>query len=482
MIYLVILIIANLFGYGIPFMTSLLLIQLVSETKRGSRVHWLQNLRAHLAFAACVALATGVVVPVGVNIGLHHHRAELWQGDIAWTERLNGVHRPALLFRPDAIWARYRHGRVQDAKELESWRSLLLTHVVDAVLVGLPPGFGKDPDPASPVVRYRLERRPWCPSVPSTRSYEAPGYDELFRMALGQCVVGEPATLADADTVLSVQLMPDNDIPADYSSETLMANRLSLYRHEGSVWRLLHRETAVGGMDWLVPAFIFGPKVPARAVGAGAELLTVITGDPAPLKIDPWMTRWGLSGQDKLAVDEADRRATARQVLADSTIPSDSASVQFLAFYVWVGGWAVKDLQLVADILHDPRVTQFPYVLPGPRGSTPPVLARPLAERILTIELPPSRALSHPLSRNRDVVDALASLISELPVCGPTSIRDLIAAGAQDEERRSSMIKAVFAVQQDATRCHGGLPDLGNHAVGSPADSDARPHFRFRME
>ena len=156
--------------------------------------------------------------------------------------------------------------------------------------------------------------------------------------------------------------------------------------------------------------------------------------------------------------------------------------MQFLAFYVWVGGWAVKDLQLVADILGDPRVTQFPYVLPKPRGPTPLVLARPLAERMLTIELPPSRALSHPLSRNRDVVDALASLISELPVCGPTSIRDLIAAGAQDEARRSSMIKAVFAVQQDAARCHGGSPDPGIQMVGSPADSDARPRFRFRMD
>ncbi len=197
-------------------------------------------------------------MPVGVNVGLHHHRTKLWQGDIAWTERLDDVHRPALLFRPDAIWARYRHGRVQDAEELESWRSLLLTHVVDAVLVGPPPGFGKDLDPASPLVRYRWERRPWCPSVPASTAYEAPGYDELFRMAVGECVIGEPATLADADAALAVQLMPDNDIPADYSGETLLANRFSLYRHEGSAWRLLHKETAVGGMDWLVPAFFFG--------------------------------------------------------------------------------------------------------------------------------------------------------------------------------------------------------------------------------
>ncbi len=193
------------------------------------------------------------------------------------------------------------------------------------------------------------------------------------------------------------------------------------------------------------------------------------------------MTRWGLSGRDKLLVTEADRRAAARQVLADPAIPSDSASVQFLAFYVWVGGWAVKDLQLVADILRDPRVTQFPYVLPGPRGPTPPMLARPLAERMLTIELPVAWA-SSPLSRNRYVVDALASLIAELPVCGPTSVRDLVAKGAQDEARRSSLVKAVFAIQQDAARCHGRPPDLGGHAAGGPADSDARPHFWFRMD
>ncbi len=138
----------------------------------------------------------------------------------------------------------------------------------------------------------------------------------------------------------------------------------------------------------------------------------------------------------------------ARRLLADPAIPHASAAMQFLASYPWLDGWRRGDVETIAAIIRDQRVTDFP----GVRGlekdrETPPELARPIIERIMGTDL--SGSPSRKEHGQHYAVRILAEIFSLLPTGAAAASYGDLQRLAEDQTRRP-YAAAMFSRLADA--------------------------------
>lgn len=447
---LLIALLGNLIVYGILFYVVRILVRsLIARfapvTERQWPVKW-------ISVALVAAIAFGF--PLVANLIRQYERAALVREDMGWDGKLTGAHTVALL--TDSVEDKNWH-KPGECGPLRC-RQPLYHHVVDAILTGSPPSIGARLDPAMTLTRYRLDRRPSCPPIENLERANGRNLDELAGAAAGECLIAEPATLESADAiVLDQRLNPDNRPNYHTVHEPLIGERISVYLRDGKGWRELYQKTTVGGSDWFIPVLV-GP-LNRNLFGAmmfGGGMMGFMTSsdiDPPPLSLDSALKHWGIGEHDGTVPSDSELSALAKKVLADETIPQASAAMQFLASYAWEdeGDWRVSDIETVAEIIRDRRVTDFPFV-PW-RKITPLDLARPILDRVLSTD--PSPADESTRRRNRYAIKVLAQAFSQLPPCAAAPLYADLHRLAFDETRR-----------QYAAAMFSRLGDAGTIAVG----------------
>jgi hypothetical protein len=444
-ILLVFVVLGNLVLYGFLFVVARLAVgAAVARFAPNSAARRFPKL-----ISAGVVIALAFVLPLGLNLLHRYERHDLVASDRSWAGSLARVGTVALLI---------------DLPEDKNWhnltecgparcRPLLYHHVTEAILTGLPPPVGAALDPATPVTRYRLDQRRWCPPIenflgrPQTRDRE-----QMALAASGQCLVAEPTTLTAADAIVLDQSLAPRTRPFYHTvHESAAGERLSVYARDGGGWRKLYQKTEVGGSDWFVPMTIgFLDRNLFGAMMFGGGLLGFMTAnatEPKELDVGAALSGWGLGQPNRVIVSAVEMSAIARKILDDPEIPAESAAAQFLALYPWDGGWRTNDLDTVAAIIRDRRVIQFPGA-PW-RQTTPGELAQPIVDRIMTIDLSaPDRASPDPHG-SRLAARVLAEVFSLLAPGAAASLRPQLMLLASDRTRRQH-VPAIFSRLADA--------------------------------
>jgi hypothetical protein len=412
---------------GVYFIISCLLGAYLKDRAGWRRSRWVR---------AAATAGFLVALPVLLNTFNHYERYSLASDEKAWDGSFDKFGVVALL-----------SDRLEDKQAVPAWRlcephrckGLLFGQRAKAFLVGPPPSVGTSLDPAWKVVRYHIEQRAWCPPlVRMDNTHGGRNLAELTHLAAGECLVGEPATLADADIVVVDQPLDPLQRPgAETGHGGVTGQRLALYTRDGANWKELFRKTEVGGSDWFVPMLI-GPQdrnlFGALMFGGGlVGFASWHTVEAKPIDLDGWLKRWKLYSVD--AVVPAEKgvvEALAKKALLDPSLPADSATMQFLATYAWLNDWDNRDRSLQAEIIRDPRVTDFS---PVPNMVTPEELAKPLLDRILNTPVA-KPADQEQLKTNRRVVEQLAAAFSRLPACAAFAIQPELRVIAHDEALR----------------------------------------------
>jgi hypothetical protein len=393
--------------------------------------------------------------PAGMNYLRHQQRANLAGHEKVWSGSLAKAGVIALLTndREDKNWNAPPECGPRRCKPL------LYEGLATAMLIGYPPALDAPPDSGEKVERYRLGRDSWCPAVP--RIDDRTGgrnLDELAGMARGQCLVKEPAAVGDADVAIVYQTMtPPRRPNFNTVHEPLAGERLAVYRRDGARWRELFRNTKVGGSDWFVPMLI-GPlkhSFIGAMMGAGGLIgfMTRNEIDPKPIDLDAWLQKWGLVPRRNLVTTRPDLTALARKLLADPLLPPNSAAAQFLASYPWFGGWEGRDRAVSAAIIRDSRITDFPRA--SREDVTPPELARPLLDRIVSTDIGSALARNERIQRQQ-MITRLAQVFALLPAC-TAPVQTLMDRIAHDETRRVYAAPLFVRLADDGPQ---GIADL----------------------
>jgi hypothetical protein len=432
----------NLLLYGAFFLVAWLaagwLLGLIAAPSR-----WARNVLA----VALTALAV-FVVPFGLNQLHRHQRAVQLRDDTAWAGSLTHTKTLAILTDEpeDHNW--------YDQKECGPLRcrALLYHHVVDAVLVALPPPIGTQLDPATPVIRYRLDHRAWCPPIKNQGRRNGRLLDQLMAAAAGDCLVSEPATLGDADVILLDQTFAPRQLPFDTPTAGITGERIGVYTRDGKNWRALYRDTAIGGADLTMPLYIGMPgrsSFGALLVGGPSfDFMTSRLIEPRRVDLAAVMEAHGLGPHDGTAPTQADMSSLARRLLADPSIPHASAAMQFLASYPWSDGWRRDDLDTVAAIIRDQRVTDFPGAPWLQKDhETPAELAQPIIDHIMASDL--SGTPSRTECGQHCAVRILAQIFSLLPPGAAAPEYDELLRLAADRTHRP-YAAAMFSRLADA--------------------------------
>jgi len=443
LLLLAVIALTNLLLYAALFLLARLAAGWLLGLIAGSPSQWARNTSA-------VALTTLAVfaAPLSLNQMHRHQRATEVRGDIAWAGSLTHTKTLAILTDEpeDHNW--------YDQKECGPLRcrALLYHHAVDAVLVALPPPIGTQLDPSTPVIRYRLDHRAWCPPIEHIDGRRnGRNLDQLAAAAAGDCLVSEPTTLGDADVILRDQTFAPRKLPFDTPVEGVIGERISIHTRDGENWRALYRDTAIGGADLAVPLYIGMPgRSSFGALLVGGPSIGFMTSrliEPRRIDLAVVMAAHGL-GRDDRTVPAADMPALARRLLADPAIPQASATMQFLASYPWLGGWRRDDLDTVAAIIRDQRVTNFPAVpwLEKDR-ETPAELAQPIIDRVMASDV--SGTPSRTECGQHCAVRILAEVFSLLPPGAAAQEYDELLRLAQDRTRRP-YVAAMFSRLADA--------------------------------
>jgi hypothetical protein len=447
-------VLANLILYGFLFILARPVVaRLPTRIAPNKTARWLRN-----CMSAGLVLVFGFVLPLGLNQLHHYERSEMVVTDRPLVGSLVPVRTLALLtdLPEDKNWA--------DRTECgpRRCRSLLYHHAVDAFLTALPPRFGAALDPNMPVTRYRLDHRAWCPPIEhmDERSHGR-NIDQLAVAASGECLIAEPATLAAADAIVLDQPLTPRNRPAYHTvHEAVTGERLSVYVRDGSGWRTSYQKTEVGGSDWFVPmtvGFLDRNIFGALMFGGGmVGFMTSTIIEPAPVDLATALAGWGLGERDATILSDGEMSAVAQKVLADPTIPHQSAAMQFLASYPWLNGWRTNDPDTVAAIIRDRRVTYFPGA-PW-NETTPPELAQPIVDRIVATDVD---APEPPISRgNRAAVRILAEVFSLLPPGSAGPLRQELMRLAMDKIRRKYAAAMLSRIADSGPSAIGDLEAL----------------------
>jgi hypothetical protein len=221
-----------------------------------------------LAYAGFALLILGLATAAAwqINRPLIRDWAKLSADDHPWTGDKEGIRAIALLQDRRAAGG-------NPVLCLTLCQRLLYSGTAESVLEGASPADHDSPiDLAQPVIRYRVEKRASCPPVTLPggviRQSELNVFNKRqlldeaqIRIAAGNCLIAEAATLAESDLVVVNQVLHDGHQPYmrdrwKLALDTLSARRLTVYRIRDGRLMQLSRETAMTAYPVFTPLFI----------------------------------------------------------------------------------------------------------------------------------------------------------------------------------------------------------------------------------
>jgi hypothetical protein len=248
-----------------PYAFAASLASLIAVTLFG-HLDYAARIRAYAGFALLLpGLATAAAWHI--NRPLMKEWEKLSAADHPWTGTREGIRVIALLADRAAAGG-------NPSLCLALCQRLLYSGTADSVLEGASPTDTESSiaDTAQFVIRYRVERRASCPPVrlPDGAIRESSLNifnkrqlldDVKIRIAAGNCLIAEPATLAESDLVVVNQVFHDGHQPYmrdrwKLDLDTLSAKRLTVYRMRGGRPEQLSRETAMTAYPVFTPLVI----------------------------------------------------------------------------------------------------------------------------------------------------------------------------------------------------------------------------------
>jgi hypothetical protein len=221
-----------------------------------------------LAYAGFALLILGLATAAAwqINRPLMRDWAQLSADDHPWIGDKEGVRAIALL-------QDRRAASGNPVLCLTLCQRLLYTGTAESVLEATSPADHDSPiDLAQPIIRYRVEKRASCPPVTLPdgviRQSELNVFNKRqlldeakIRIAAGNCLIAERATLAESDLVVVNQVLRDGHQPYmrdrwNLALDTLSARRLTVYRIRDGRPMQLSRETAMTAYPVFTPLLI----------------------------------------------------------------------------------------------------------------------------------------------------------------------------------------------------------------------------------
>lgn len=213
---------------------------------------------AVLLVTICVAL------PMYWNGPLNADLANLTQGDTARREYKFAAKTVALLVPDPPAWT-----KAKPTDCIDICQRLLFNGSVSVVLMGSSPFDGNNR-----VMRYRIERRPTCPSVniPTFGDWEDEPIPQAVsdntwsarsvekRIGAGECLIAEETDISGADIVIAEQVIKQGTNACCRSLQanldTLNARRLSIYELKDGSRTEIYRQTSFGAQPIFTPLFV----------------------------------------------------------------------------------------------------------------------------------------------------------------------------------------------------------------------------------
>jgi hypothetical protein len=356
---------------------------------------------------------------------------------------------------------------------------------------------------------YWIERRPECPATPAIPNafyqvieQRGPGtsYTSVdiaaitkARVAAGDCLTSEDATLGDADLVVVEQRIKsgksDYDVPFDLFLDTMTVQRLSVLGPDGPALAPRWQRTWAKWSPIAMP-FFFGV---AYDGGIGLRLaLGRLTRVEGAFALDTFLEQ---QLKLKVRVPPGPAPEQAREMLvAALRDPAAGAGLALAKPYLTRLGQQksidATDFAVLRLLVADDRIREDLARLPSYRlGPEAEVLARPLAQRLLAADP----------GREREYIAGIADIIASMPPGTMASAATELDSVARDASRYPIAWKALARladsgpasgprlVQIFATVASRELPgqrDLAGAAIGAaqglcqlgPAGTAARPY------
>jgi hypothetical protein len=239
-----------------------------------------------LAYAGFALLLLGLVTAASwqINQPLMREWEKLSTGDHPWSGTKDGGAKDGI--GAIALLQNRAAARGNPSLCLALCQRLLYTGTAESVLQGANPAEADSSitDPAQPVIRYRVEKRDSCPAVTLPdgviRQSELNIFnkrqllgDVMIRIAAGECLIAETATLAQSDLVVVNEVLRDAHQPSmrdrwKLALDTLSARRLTVYRIRDGLPVQLSRETSMTAYPVVTPL-----------------LIGLLTGDPIDIEL-----------------------------------------------------------------------------------------------------------------------------------------------------------------------------------------------------
>jgi len=445
-----------------------------------------------LTYAGSALLMLGLATAAAwqINQPLMTDWEKLSAGDHPRSVNQDGVNKDGI--RAIALLQDRHAARGNPSLCLNLCQSLLYTSAAESVLQGASPADmdGSIPDPAQPVLRYRVEKRDSCSPVTlpdgMIRQSELNIFnkrqlldDVMIRIAAGNCLIAELATLAQSDLIVVNQVLRDAHKPSmrdrwKPALDTLAARRLTIYRVRDGRPVLLSRETSMTAYPVFTPLLIgllsgdpidielgilrasrknpgddidtfFEQVFGLKAVPAGAHAATVTRGPSGSM---PRLLEKSATASTDQSMVEVER--LLREALADPTLPPNSPKLVLAnKYFESVARNGGGDVPLLAGLISDRRVTDVGDALRravialGPAGAP---LAGPLLNRI-DAEIPGGQP---------NFVRQLSTTFDALPPGAAIRVMPKLESLARDKQRRAAAYRILprLADQGPASLAH----------------------------
>jgi hypothetical protein len=413
-----------------------------------SGIHW--SIRLASAITAIAAVA--VLLPHILNQPITDRVSAQKASDKALAAPTATVWRLALL-RAEKKFHRDIE-RETDCGEL--CQRLLFNGAVDEILLGTAADFVTKPTPAQGVTRYRVERRDSCPAVkvPTAGAWqdEKHAWGVAFssivsdrvkaRIADGECLIAEQASLANADAVVvdgkayeSAQRAWDH--PWNPWLVSVRATRVSAFAPSGGPFTEIYRHTSIESEPLLIPFMAtailgrgFNVKtglVRTKKVEGAYELRTVLRD---AFKLD-------LSIPQDISPETV--RRSLMSALADPALtanhPRLAVADVYLKSFAEPKPVSSEDVAVVRALIGDRRIRNFLHLGDAIRRLGPE--AAPLAALLL------DRIMASQLPKDRDIIQSMSTAIGFLPEGTLAPVMDQLRLLAADERRRGPSWRAL---------------------------------------
>jgi hypothetical protein len=440
-----------------------------------------RSIRLASAIAAIGAVAG--FLPHMLNQPVTDRVTELKASDKALVAPIAAARRLALL-RPRTT----AHRDIETETDCgELCQRLLFNGALDEVLLGTALDFVSEPMPVQRVMRYRVERRDSCPAVkvPNAGAWqeEKNAWGVAFstivsdrvkaRIADGECLIAEQATLADADAVVvdgkayeSAQ-RAWND-PWNLRLVSVRAARVSAFVPRGDRFSEIYRHASVESEPLFIPFMataIFGygfnvktGLVRTKKVEGAYELRTTFRD---VFKLD-------LSMPQNISPEAV--RGSLMSALADPALPADHPRLNvadaYLKSFAAAKPVTSEDVAVVRALIGDQRIRNFFYLGDAIRRLGPEAapLAPPLLDRIMASQM----------HKDRDIIQSMSTAIRYLPEGALLAVMDRLRVLAADEQRRGPSWRALSRLADGGAENIPLLVTLTQNWLDSRTDSRKR--------